>query len=94
MVGTVIRSSMCNVSQLSNTIWYVCFKKDIDLHGLHALSKGEMNNTIIGKWSDSVNDDDKRVGMQVLELYIESDSLNEWVFDRGESLILFLLCVI
>ncbi len=44
---------------------------------------GEMNNKIIGKWSESVNDEDKRVGMQVLELCIERDSLNEWVFGRG-----------
>ncbi len=27
-----------------------------------------MNNKIIGKWSESVNDDDERVGMQALEL--------------------------
>ncbi len=47
-----------------------------------------MNNTIIGKWSESVNDEDKRVGMQVLELCIERDSLNEWVFGRGKSFIL------
>ncbi len=47
-----------------------------------------MNNKIIGKWSESVSDEDKRVGMHVLELCIERDSLNEWVFDRGESLIL------
>ncbi len=47
-----------------------------------------MNNKIIGKWSESVSDEDKRVGMQVhlLELCIERDSLNEWVFDRGENL--------
>ncbi len=47
-----------------------------------------MNNKTIGKWSESVSDEDKRVGMQVLVLCIERDSLNEWVFDRGKSLIL------
>ncbi len=44
-----------------------------------------MNNKIIGKWSESVSDEDKWVGMQILELCIERDSLNEWVFDRGKS---------
>ncbi len=37
---------------------------------------GEMNNKIIGKWTESVSDVDKRFGMQVLELCIERDSLN------------------
>ncbi len=43
-----------------------------------------MNNKIIGKWSDIVSDEGKRVDMQVLELCIERDSLNEWVFDKGQ----------
>ncbi len=47
-----------------------------------------MNNTIIGKWSESVSDEDNRVGMQVLQLCMETDSLSEWMFDRGKSLIL------
>ncbi len=53
-----------------------------------------MNNKIIGKWSESVSDEDKRVGMQVLELCMERDSLNEWVFDRGEifAIIIFFMC--
>ncbi len=55
---------------------------------IHTVSIGEMNNEIISKWSESVNDEDKPVGMQVLELCIERDSLNEWVFDKGKSLIL------
>ncbi len=45
---------------------------------------------------ESVNDKDKRVGMQVLELCIDRDRLNE-LFDRGggTSLILLnFLCVI
>ncbi len=50
MVSTVFRSLMCNVSQLGNNIRDVCFKNDIDLHSLHTVSIGEMNNTIIGKW--------------------------------------------
>ncbi len=76
---------MCNVSRLGNNIRNVCFKNDIDLHSLHTVSIDEMNNKIIGKWSESVSDEYKRVGMQVLELCIERDSLNEWVFDRGEN---------
>ncbi len=44
--------------------------------------------SIIGKWSASVSDEDKQGGMQVLELCIERDCLNEWVFGRGKSLIL------
>ncbi len=53
-----------------------------------------MNNKIIGKWSESVSDEDKRVGMQELELCIERDRLNEWVFDRGEIFdIINFLCV-
>ncbi len=95
MVSTVFRSSMCNVSRLGNNIRNVCFKNDIDLHSLHTVSIGEMNNNIIGKWSESVSDEDKRVGMQVLELCIERDSLNEWVFDRAEIFdIINFLCVI
>ncbi len=77
MVSTVFRSSVCNVSRPGNYIRDVCFKNDIDLHSLHTVSIGKMNNKIIGKWSESVSDEDKRVGMQVLELCIESDSLNE-----------------
>ncbi len=42
------------------------------------MSINEMNNKIIGKWLESVNDEDKRVGMQLLELCIEMDSGNEW----------------
>ncbi len=64
MVSTVLRSSMCNVSRLGNNIRDVCFKNDIDLHSLHT---GEMNNKSIGKWSESVSDEDERVGMHVLE---------------------------
>ncbi len=82
MVSTVFRSSICNISWHDNNIRDVCFKNDIDLHSLHTVCIGEMNNNIIGKWSESVSDEDKRVGMQVLELCIERDSLNEWVFDR------------
>ncbi len=55
---------------------------------VYIVSIGKMNNKIIGKWSECVSDEDKRVGMQVLELCIERDSLNEWVFDKGEFFIL------
>ncbi len=44
---------------------------------------------IIGEWSESVSNEDKWVGMQVLELCIERDSLNELVFD-----IINYLCII
>ncbi len=47
-----------------------------------------MNIKIIGKWSQSVSDEDKQVGMQVLELCIERNILNECGFDKGKSLIL------
>ncbi len=57
------------------------------------MSIDELNNKSIVKWSESVSDEDKRVGMQVLELCIERDSLNEWVFDTGKSLIL-LICYV
>ncbi len=50
MVSTVFRSSMCNVSQLGNNIRDECFTNDIDLHSLHIVSIGEMNNKSIGKW--------------------------------------------
>ncbi len=43
MVSAVFRSSMCNVSRLSNNIRDVCFKNDIDLHSLHTVSIGELN---------------------------------------------------
>ena len=86
---------MCNVSRLGNNIRDVCFKNDIDLHSLHTVSICEMNNKIIGKWSEIVSDEDKRVGKQVLELCIERDSLNEWVFDRVEIFdIIHFVCVI
>ncbi len=88
MVSTVFRTSMCNVYQLGSNIWEVCFENDIDLDSLHTVSISEMNNTIIGKWSEGASDEDEWVGMQLLELCIERDSLNEWVFDRGTSLIL------
>ncbi len=53
-----------------------------------------MNNTIIVKYPKRVNDEDKIVGMQVLVLCIERDSLNEWVFDRGQIFdIINFLCV-
>ncbi len=35
---------------------------------LYIVSTCEMNNKIIGKWSESVSEEDKRVGMQALEL--------------------------
>ncbi len=86
---------MCNVSRLGNDIRDVCFKNDIDLHSLHTVSIGEMKNKISDKWSISVSDEDKGVCIQVLELYIERDSLNEWVFNRGEIFdIINFLCVI
>ncbi len=95
MASTVFRSSMCNVSRLGNNVRDVCFKNDIDLHSLHTVSIGEMNNEIIGKWSEGVSDKDKGVGMQVLELCIERDSLNESVFDRWDIFdIINVLCVI
>ncbi len=68
IVNTVFRSSMCNVSRLGNNIRDVCFKNDVDLHSLQTVTIGEMTNTIIGKWSEGVSDEDKQVGMQVLEL--------------------------
>ncbi len=40
-----------------------------------------------------MNDEDKRVGMEVLELCIDRDSLNKWMFDRGKSLILLIFHV-
>ncbi len=43
-------------------------KMIFNLHSLHA---GEMKNRIIDKWSECVSDEDKRFGMQVLELCIE-----------------------
>ncbi len=81
MVSTVFRSSMCNVSRLGNNIRDVCFKNDIDLHSLHTVSTCDVNDNIIGKWSESVIDEDKQ-----LELCIQWDSLNEWVCDMGEIL--------
>ncbi len=59
MVSTVFRSSMCNVSRLVKNIQDLCFKNAIDLHSLHTVSIGEMNNKIIGKWLESVSDEDK-----------------------------------
>ncbi len=50
---------MYNVSRLGNNIRDICFTNDIDLHSLHTVSIGEMNNKIIGKWSESVSDEDK-----------------------------------
>ncbi len=76
-----------------NNIRDVCFKNDTDLHSLHTVSIGEMNNNCFGIWSESVNDEDKRVGMQVLELVIERDKLNEWLFDRGEISIVLIFDV-
>ncbi len=67
-------------------------KNDIDLHSLQV--RWIMNNKYIHKWSESVNDEDKWVGMQVLELCIQRDSLNEWVFDRGEIFNIIFLCII
>ncbi len=95
MVSHVFRSSIYNVSRLGSNIRGVCFKNDIDLYSLHTVSICEMNNKLIGKWSESVSDEDKRVGMQVLELCIERDSLNEWVFDKGEifDIIIFLFVI-
>ncbi len=62
---------------------------------VYIVSIGEMNNKIIGKWTESVSDEDKQGGMQVLELCIKKDSLNEWVFNRGEIFdIINFLCVI
>ncbi len=72
------------------------FKNYIELYSLHTVYIGEMIHKIIGKWSEGGNDEDKRVSMQVLELFIERDSLislNEWVFDRGKSIILLLFYV-
>ncbi len=61
---------------------------------VYIVSIGEMNNNIIGKWSESASDEDKRVSMQILELLIERDSL-KWVFDMGEIFdIINFLCVI
>ncbi len=92
MVSTVFRLSMCNVSRLGNNIRDVCFKNDIELYSLHTVTIDEMNNKIIGKWSESVSDEDKQGGMQV-ELCIERDSLNEWVFDRGDIFDIILIYV-
>ncbi len=83
MVSNVFRSSMCNVSRLGNNI-EMCVLKMILKSIVYIQCPGEMNNKIIGKWSETVSDEDKQVGMQVLELCIERDSLNEWVFDKGE----------
>ncbi len=41
-----------------------------DLHSLHTMYIGQMNNKIISKWSESLNDKDKRVNMQVCEMCI------------------------
>ncbi len=41
-----------------------------------------MKNKIIDKWSESVNDADKRAIMQEQWMCIERDSLNEWVFEN------------
>ncbi len=80
---------------LVNNVRDVWFKNDTDLHSLHTVSIGEMNNKSIGKWSEGVIDKDKRVGIQVLELSIETDSLNKWVFYKGEIFdIINFVCVI
>ncbi len=42
------------------------------------------NKVLINEWSECVSDEDRRVSMQVLELCVEMDSLNEWVFDKVE----------
>ncbi len=67
---------MCNVSQFRNNIQDVCFKNVIDLHSLHTVSICEMNNNIIDKWSETVSDEDKGVGMNIVEFCIEKDSFN------------------
>ncbi len=47
---------MCNVSQLVINIQDVCFKTYIELHSLHTMNTVELNNKIIGKFSESIND--------------------------------------
>ncbi len=61
---------MCNVSQLDSNIRDDYFKNGIDLYSLYTIYIGEINIKIIGKWSESVHDADKSVGMYVRELCI------------------------
>ncbi len=56
---------MCNISWLGSNIGEVCFKNNNELHSLYAITIGEINNKTIGKWFESVNDEDKRVSMEV-----------------------------
>ncbi len=55
---------------------------------------GEIINNIIGKWSESINDKDRRVGLANTRVVCSKDSLNEWVLDRGNIFyIINVLCV-
>ncbi len=46
---TIIKSSMYTLSELSNTIVYVCYKNDIKLYRLYTMSITEVSTNIISK---------------------------------------------
>ncbi len=58
--------------------------KNTSSHTVEILNMNETQNETISDFKpffmDNTSDEDKQVGMQVLELCIERDSLNEWVF--------------
>ena len=84
MVSTVYRSALFNLTRLGNNIRHVCFQNDINVWNVGRYSVSQLGQIIINNWSESVEPDDERIGVQVKELCVERDSLNEWLLDRGE----------
>ncbi len=50
----------------------------LTFHNLHRVYTGTMNK-IIGKWSKSVNDEDKRFGMQVTSRVVYKKGQFKWM---------------
>ena len=82
IVNFIFNYGVRHISRIDQNVRYICKKYDIKVSDLFS---GKLFNThIIGKYNESVSEEDKRVGAQVRELAMERDSFDKTVLSKQE----------
>ncbi len=63
------------------------------MHDLIKLTSTDINNRVYKEWKVRVKEENVRVAEQVKELVYVRDQMDEWLLERGKSMILLIIFV-
>ena len=85
IVQFVFRSATHYGTRLCNNIVHVAYKIGVNVHEI-CQSNNDINwkKIVVNQWKNDVNENDRRISMQVKELIEIRDGIEPWVLDNTE----------